>query len=157
MQELTRQTSPPLTEPTRQLRFNEMVAILPILAFTGVGVSQGSAVWYYTGKSLHYSKYNAERCAGENCTVINDTENPNHDEWSIKTGVNTGKCWNNEYEGYKDGARRRSIRIDKPAEDETNFDYCLWMYKDGDKTCSTQSVETMSFSQYGTSVSLHLK
>jgi hypothetical protein len=134
-----------------------MVALLPILAFTGVGISQGSSVWYYTGKSLLLLKYNAERCTGENCTVINDTENPNHDEWSIKTGVNIGKCWNNEYKGFKDGARRKSIRINTPAEGkEDDLDHCLWMYKNGDKTCSGQSLDTMSFSQNSTSVSFHL-
>jgi hypothetical protein len=131
--------------------------ILTMALFAPALASKGSSAWYYTGEPLRCSAYFAKRLTGENCTVINDTENPNHDEWSIKFGVNIDGCWKNEYEGFKDGARRRSIRIDTPAEGkEDDLDHCLWMYKNGDKTCSGQSFNTMSFSQNSTSVSLYL-
>jgi len=78
----------------------------------------------------------------------------------MQLGIDRGTCWKNEYKVDKSphGARRRSIRIDTPAEGKgDDLDHCLWMYKNGDKTCSGRSFDTMSFSQSGTSVSVKLR
>ena len=84
------------------------------------------------------------------CAPLDARNDKSHQIYSKAMDINYGKCWKNEKNGVKDGARRRSIWIDPPVvankADADKTQGCLRLWFSGECGSGNPSA-TMTFTQ----------